>query len=128
MTTAQAERERRVKLKVEGRCICCGKETDRPNLYYCSDCLALRNTYKHQKAKECIEKGICPSCGGVLDREGWECKACYKKIKDRIYQLRKDRLAKGLCIQCGKPKINGETTQLCDKCKPVKSKRLAGIG
>lgn len=98
----------------EGRCIRCGAPTDGVHLT-CCECraeLADRRVAKMQ------DGGFCSSCLSPLPA-GWKlytCPACAARNRE----ARRERLAAGLCIQCGaRPARPGRKT--CTACAEAKS-------
>lgn len=78
------------------------------------------------------ERGICTTCGRVWGEPGHvRCKACENKIKayhDRDSEKRKERkaaqrqerIAKGLCTECGKRPAT-EGMRMCPRCRAMRN-------
>lgn len=65
------------------------------------------------------ENGLCPSCGGKMDRVGYYCSKCLKKLNEYnkkyyeiVYRIRKENK---ICVKCGKEFC--EHGVFCEKCK-----------
>ena len=78
------------------------------------------------------ERGICTTCGRTWVEPGHvRCKACESKIKvyhdrdrekrnERRAALRQERIAKGLCTECGKRPAT-EGMRMCPRCRAMRN-------
>lgn len=76
-------------------------------------------------------RGICTSCGRTYSEPGHIlCKACKAKIKvyddrdrekriERKRKQRQERIAAGLCTECGKPATPG--MRMCPRCRAMRN-------
>ena len=71
---------------------------------------------KAKQRKERILKGLCPECGGQMDREGWACVKCTKEGNERKKIWANNRVGEGRCPSCREGKIIQGTTY-CPECK-----------
>ena len=62
--------------RIQSKCSC-GKRKSK-YLDYCPSCYKIKNDKRIAEAKEIVQKGICPICGGKLKRNlslagWWQC-------------------------------------------------------
>lgn len=106
--TPEERRERlrsnRAYLKSQHRCTKCGKRDERTEAgrYLCQRCAAKELEYQaarrramtleqrhrerlRERARKAARRaaGICPNCGGALDREGSICSKCLARYRAR---------------------------------------------
>lgn len=91
-------KERREFLKARGICVKCGQRDAIPEKTLCPDCRE-KNNQKRRKKKDKPIPGA------------WYARQC-----ERAKELRKARIAEGICVKCGKEKASPEA-QYCHKCR-----------
>lgn len=82
--------------------------------------------------KERKRKGLCPECGGPMDREGWACRECTDIANERKRRWANERITNGTCPKCGQKALPGKPyCQVCkdktierNKLYPWKGKRI----
>jgi len=95
-------------------CLECLKPMDK-NGKYCIKCLNKRSN--ESKRRYVINKKkdhLCSMCSKPLDRKGYRCTSCINLINERQKELRKQRIANKLCVNCHVPLTNGKL--MCEKC------------
>lgn len=129
-------RETREKWRQEGLCISCGRERA-PGRMQCQKCLdgqkARRDgkQYTKKRYENLLIAGMCSSCGKTWAEPGRVlCKRCQSKNKmryaknsraDKLKQKRQERIAAGLCPDCGKP-VEGKYKR-CQRCRDMQADR-----
>lgn len=160
MASEAAKRQAENKIYYQGRSRCkyCGRQDARTLIGkpQCFDCLEKHNargraTYpkyaeKHRaKDKERWEQrkaeGICPACGQSSGPSGHVlCAACRAKKRARTYRKnhengmlsREEKAARGICVNCNKPVMQGlnsalQPIRVCEDCyrKSLRSMAIA---
>ena len=108
-------------------CIVCHKPLDREGAY-CESCLAKQREYHRERKETLLSLGICPICkkNDIIIGKETACPECKAKkyIRDRQYRNVKnenerrkaeERRRAGICIRCGKNKVEEGRTQ-CREC------------
>lgn len=129
-------RETREKWRQEGLCISCGRERA-PGRVQCQTCLDNQKArregknFTKKRYERLLAAGMCASCGKTWAEPGRVlCKKCrdrrnaqYAKNSkaDKLRQMRAERIAAGLCPQCGKA-VDGEF-KWCQRCREMKMDR-----
>ena len=69
---------------------------------------------------EQVFRGFCEKQGAYMSyaKRSPERVAACKESAKKLYRERREW---GVCITCGKPRLNGETTKSCVKCKEAKA-------
>lgn len=97
------------KRKEKGLCPLCGNQMDRDG-YRCASCIDTRRTRNQERVKA----NICIKCGFRNPTKNKICPTCLKENRDGHKKRRSEYREKGLCIQCGKNKVDGSKST----CKP----------
>lgn len=120
--------ERCEKLRKAGVCIRCGKPKAEDRTL-CPDCLKYKTKYSikqsHDRYYSLLEAGKCVRCGVRYAEAGHSnCRKCLERHKAEIKRYDPDNAKKnarrqarreaGLCIDCGKPALEGSSR--CKKC------------
>ena len=130
--------------RLEGRCPRCGKPAAEGHAQ-CEDCLAKAKaqrakTRSSKKRYDSLKKdGKCVRCGISWAEPGQSyCRKCLNRRKalkkrytpnnEKRKAIRDERKAAGLCIECGKPRLDGHV--YCQKCLAARldSSRKYSIG
>lgn len=90
MTPAQKVKKLRQDRIAAGLCACCGEESDRPGMYYRSQCLVRENQKKEARRNQLSREGYCAQCGRKKDREGRFCSNCKDEIVEAVRAKRKN--------------------------------------
>ena len=89
------------------------------------------NAQNRERYRWYKDRGICTTCGRAWVVPGHvRCKECeakiakyheasYDKRKEQQKQRRQERIAAGLCIECGKPAIPG--MRKCERCRMMRN-------
>ncbi len=80
-------------------------------------------TSNRELRKEREAKGVCTTCGGVLDTDGKTCMACRKKQREEYRKRREWYASLGICPYCGKEKLYGEERE-CIECRRKKYEKV----
>lgn len=127
-------RELRVIRRENGQCTRCGKVLENGTKYVqCADCRKYNGNYfKFNKSRyeRCKEDGECVKCGHPAEPGRTMCRKCldahieYERnckagLRETKRQRRADRIAAGLCIDCGKPVGDSEHTR-CKRCRDMR--------
>lgn len=62
------------------------------------------------------EKGLCPRCGRVLDRDGHYCLDCLERNRKYRNETRRFLREHHLCTECGKVRVYGDEKK-CPECR-----------
>ena len=89
------------------------------------------NAQNRERYRWYKDRGICTTCGRTWVVPGHvRCKQCeaqiakyhaasYEKRLERQKQRRQERIAAGLCIDCGKPAVPG--MRKCERCRMMRN-------
>lgn len=130
---SESKRKMRETRIAEGRCVRCGGPLGDSKYKTCEKCRAYNRQFEAPKKREQTnqryhaykEAGICVSCGRKWAEPGHVyCAECRVKNKRRIVkqdptgdkkrEFRQARIDAGLCIDCGRPTVDGKAR--CNRC------------
>lgn len=95
---------------------------------------AWRRRYNRKRRNDLKEQGICVTCGWRFVVPGQtRCQFCYDRWKAKVdkadpggkkriehrRQQRAERIAAGLCTECGKPATEG--MRMCERCRRMRN-------
>src|ERR1017187_10560906 len=107
------QRNKRKRWKDAGLCMRCGKRSAVEGRTSCAECIEEAI----EKRKEKRSQGVCTYCAKqnpVIPGTSY-CQDCCVKITRRNKKIHQERLAGGLCTNCGEnPSRSGKLT--CSKC------------
>lgn len=117
---------KQMRYREEGRCIVCGAPSE-PGCTKCRKHLDMATANARKRYHERRDQGLCVKCGKVVaEPPGCTCKACGRKNKryrtpellntwyDNKQRKRQERIASGLCVDCGSPAVDGHVR--CQAC------------
>ena len=115
-------RKTREAARVRGRCQACAKRPAAAGLTICAKCRLRHREQNVDRRRRLSGEGRCVDCTAGLP-SGWtgaRCEACVDSSRRRMGELRRGRLAAGLCRACGKrPRAvlsGGELATQCRSC------------
>lgn len=133
---SELDSERRERRREAGLCTRCGKPVDVEGYVWCSKCRAksAKSSRKSRKSAhsayyQARNSGRCYLCGklaipgkGLCEEHYAEKKEYQRKYREKnhdvIRQKRLDKIAAGLCIDCGQP-VGDEHTR-CPRCRELR--------
>lgn len=113
-------RESREAARARGLCQACQKRPAAAGLTICSRCQLRHREHNVERRRRLQGEGRCVDCTASLP-SGWKggrCKTCVDSSRRRTAELRRSRLAAGLCRACGeRPRavLDSGATQ-CRRC------------
>ena len=116
---ANDKKKKQSRLKVQGRCVRCGKMPAHAGKVLCLGC------QKKQKTVRAARKaaGRCIDCAKPAANGKTRCRRCREKQNRIQREARQDYRYQGLCVSCGKvPPVDdispktGEPYRSCDDC------------
>ena len=131
-------RESREAAKASGLCQACQKRSAAAGLTICERCQLRHREQNVERRRRLSGEGRCIDCTASLP-SGWKgprCTACVDSSRRRMAELRRTRLAAGLCRDCGeRPRallVSGALATQCRRCldRAAERKRMraAGVG
>ena len=131
---SEKRRDKRAFWKANGQCTRCGKPLPEDSRFVqCEDCRDyIHSFYKfnHRRYERLKEAGKCVKCGESWAEPGKTmCQKCLDRhveyeqsygnaYRDKKRQQRQERIAAGLCYDCGRPTDNGHTR--CQRCREMR--------
>ena len=114
--TKEKQKERRDKMRSEGRCIRCGKVKEDPTYVHCAECRIKDRADKAKRRERQIERGIGTKCGKTKAVEGKQmCEACAIDEREKQRQKREWFKLNHICPRCGKNTLYGNEKR-CGEC------------
>ena len=134
-------RELREAARARGLCQACRKRSAAAGLTICERCRLRHRGHNVERRRRLNREGRCIDCTADLP-SGWKgarCKACVDSSRRRMAELRRSRLAAGLCRACGERPLavlaRGSLATRCRRCldraaerKRERAARLARLG
>lgn len=110
-------KQRRQKLKKEGKCTWCGVKHDRDGTR-CEECNDTHKSSMNSKAQTNLANGLCYSCGNPNDREGLTlCSNCEARASTRSSNTRQWDKDHGMCPRCRQVNMECNKFRLCAECR-----------
>ena len=114
-------RKYRERARAGGVCQSCLKRPAAAGLTICERCQLLNREQNGKRRRRLAGERRCVNCTASL-RPGWNaarCRACVDSLRRRMTELRRSRLAAGLCRTCGKrPRAQLVRGELAKRCRP----------
>lgn len=134
-------RESREAARARGLCQACQKRPAAAGLTICKRCQLRHREHNVERRRRLAGEGRCVDCTANLP-SGWKgarCGACVDSSRRRMAELRRTRLAAGLCRTCGKRSCavldRGALATQCRRCldraaerKRTRAARQARLG
>lgn len=134
-------RKSRAAARSRGLCQACQKRSAAAGLTICERCQLRHREHNVERRRRLNGEGRCVSCTASLP-PGWKgarCGACVDSSRRRMAELRRTRLAAGLCRACGKRSCavldRGALSTQCRRCldraaerKRTRAARQARLG
>ncbi len=141
LRNSERVRKSREAARARGLCQACQKSSAAAGLTICEKCQLRRREHNVERRRRLSGEGRCADCTASLP-SGWKgarCKACVDSSRRRTAELRRTRLAAGLCRACGKrPRavlVSGALATQCRRCldraaerKRTRAARQARLG
>ena len=113
-------RKSREAARARGLCQACQKRSAAAGLTICARCRLRHREHNVERRRRLQGEGRCVGCSASLP-SGWKgarCKACVDSSRRRTAELRRTRLAAGLCRACGeRPRAVLDSGALATQCR-----------